>query len=68
MRLLPTSDFQTFLKWFDAIHVLCTQNAIHGHDEKFTPDVLRGRAQILGVIKAELEKAPDVAGKIQRVS
>ena len=45
-----------------------TQAAIMGYDENYSPDVLRGRAQGLAIIKAEMAKAPNVAGRIQKIS
>jgi hypothetical protein len=39
-----------------------------GHDENHSPDVLRGRAQGLSILKHEMEKAPGTAGRIQRIS
>ena len=56
------------MNWFDLALVTFTQGAVMGVDENFTPDVLRGRAQGLTILKSEMEKAPDVAGRIQKVS
>ena len=67
MRLAHNRDFQTFGSWLDAVHVAFTNHAIVG-DEKTSPDVLRGRAQAIGILKNELEKAPEVAGRIQKIS
>lgn len=61
-------DFKTFLTWFDQAHNIFINGAVMGYDEKFSPDVLRGRAQGLSILKAELEKAPDVAGRIHKIS
>ncbi len=39
-----------------------------GADANHTPDVLRGRAQGVSIIKNEMESAPNVAGRIQKIS
>lgn len=61
-------DFQTFLNWFDSAHSIFVNGAVMGHDENYSPDVLRGRAQALSILKNEMEKAPEVAGRIQKIS
>ena len=68
MRLAHNRDFQQFASWLDGIHQTYVQGAIMGFDENYSPDVLRGRAQGLSIVKNEMEKAPDVAGRIQKIS
>lgn len=69
VRLTQSSrDFKTFLDWFDQVHSAFIQGAVMGVDENYSPDVLRGRAQALSIIKAEIEKAPEVVGRIQKIS
>ena len=68
MRLSHSQDFQLFATWLDGIHNVYIQGAIMGHDENNNSDVLRGRAQGLSIVKNEMEKAPDVAGRIQKIS
>lgn len=69
VRLTQSSrDFKTFLDWFDQVHGAFIQGAVMGVDENYSPDVLRGRAQALSIIKAEIEKAPEVVGRIQKIS
>jgi len=68
MRLANNRDFQTFVNWLDAVHGVYVNGAIMGHDENNNSDVLRGRAQGLSILKHEMEKAPDVAGRIQKIS
>ena len=50
------------------MHSVFVQGAIMGHDENNNTDTLRGRAQGLSILKNEMEKAPDVAGRIQKIS
>lgn len=68
MRLANNRDFITFGNWLDEVHGIFINGAVMGFDEKFSPDVLRGRAQALSIIKSEMEKAPDVVGRIQKIS
>lgn len=68
MRLSNTKDFQTFGDWLDTVHAAFVDGAVMGVDEHYSPDVLRGRAQALSIVKNEIKKAPDVAGRIQKVS
>jgi len=68
VRLSANPDFEKFLEWFDKVHKLFSEGAIMGWDEHYTPDVLRGRAQGLSMFKKEMEKAPEVTNRIQRVS
>ena len=67
MRLAHTRDFQTFGEWLDTVHTKLIQGAIMGVDDT-DPAVLRGRAQGLSILKNEMEKASDVAGRIQQIS
>lgn len=39
-----------------------------GHDENYSPDVLRGRAQGLSILKNEMSKAGETVGRIQKIS
>ena len=56
------------MDWMDSVNSSFTQGAIMGYDDNYSPDVLRGRAQGLSIVKNEMEKAPDVAGRIQKIS
>lgn len=67
MRLAHTKDFQTFGNWLDLCHTTFIQGAIMGVEDQ-DPAVLRGRAQGLSILKNEMEKASDVAGRIQKIS
>lgn len=68
MRLAHNRDFQTFGNWLDEVHGVYVNGAVMGHDEHNNSDVLRGRAQGLSILKHEMEKAPEVAGRIQKIS
>lgn len=69
VRLMAIRDFEVFLNYLDTFEAGLITGAIHGvDDDKFSPDVLRGRAQGIGIFKHEILKAPDVAGRIQKVS
>jgi hypothetical protein len=68
MRLAHVQDFQVFAAWLDEVQQVYVNGAIMGHDENNNSDVLRGRAQGLSILKHEMEKAPDVAGRIQQIS
>ena len=68
MRLAHNKDFAVFAAWMDVVHSTFVQGAIMGFDDNYTPDVLRGRAQGLSILKNEMEKAPDVAGRIHKIS
>ena len=68
MRLAHTRDFQIFGKWLDEVSQVFVNGAIMGVDENNNSDVLRGRAQGLSIVKHEMEKAPEVAGRIQKIS
>ena len=68
MRLAHHKDFQVFAAWMDVVHSNFVNGAIMGFDENYSPDVLRGRAQGLSILKNEMEKAPEVAGRIQKIS
>lgn len=67
MRLSANNDFQDFLEWFDIQHDACVTAAVMGVDQNFNADVLRGRAQALTVLKNELQTAPEIATRIQKV-
>jgi hypothetical protein len=70
VELMHNPKFQVFCNWLDALNTGFTENAIAGisHDDSVTPDVLRGRAQAMQIIKQQMTKAPEVAQRIQRVS
>lgn len=68
MRLAHSKDFQVFANWMDEVHAIYVNGAVMGHDDKNSTDVLRGRAQGLSIMKHEMEKAPDVAGRIHKIS
>ena len=61
------TDFQQFAEWLEIVHITFTQGAIMGVDGQ-DPAVLRGRAQGISIVKMEMEKASDVAGRIQKIS
>ena len=67
VRLAANRDFKVFCDWFDQVHNVFVHGAVMGHDEHHSPDVLRGRAQGLSMLKHEMEKAPEVAGRIQKI-
>lgn len=68
MRLAHNKDFQVFSEWMEAVHQVYIQGAIMGHDENNNSDVLRGRAQGISILKHEMERAPETAGRIQKIS
>lgn len=68
VRLSHSKDFQLFAAWLDNAHGIFINGAVMGHDDNFSPDVLRGRAQGLSIIKSEMEKAPELVGRIQKIS
>ena len=70
VELMHNPKFEVFCAWLDALNTGFTENAITGvsNDTAVTPDVLRGRAQAMQIIKLQMAKAPEVAQRIQRVS
>ena len=62
-------EFKVFCDWLDALNTGFTENAIAGisNDVNNTPDVLRGRAQAMQIIKQQMHKAPQVASRITQV-
>lgn len=62
-------QFEVFCDWLDALNTGFTENAIAGisNDPSVTPDVLRGRAQAMQIIKQQMAKAPEVASRIKQV-
>lgn len=68
MRLANNRDFQKFADWLDIVDHTFVSGAVIGVDENYNADVLRGRAQATGIIKKEMAKASDVAGRIQKIS
>lgn len=67
IRLAHNKDFEIFINWLDEVHGVYVNGAVMGHDPQNNSDVLRGRAQGLSILKHEMEKAPDVAGRIQKI-
>ncbi len=63
-------QFEVFCAWLDALNTGFTENAIAGisNDDSVTPEVLRGRAQAMQIIKQQMAKAPEVASRIKQVS
>lgn len=70
VELMHIPSFLIFCDWLDALNTGFTENAIAGmsNDDSVTPDVLRGRAQAMQIIKQQMAKAPAVAQRIKRVS
>ena len=68
IRLMGNRDFKTVLDYLDTVEAGFVTGAIHGDGEHGSPDLLRGRAQGIGIFKHEVSKAPDVAGRIHKVS
>jgi hypothetical protein len=70
VELMHNPKFQVFCDWLDTLNTGFTENAIAGmsNDVSITPDVLRGRAQAMQIIKQQMAKAPEVSKRIQRVS
>lgn len=68
VRLTHNADFKKFLEYFDLVHSMYIQGAINGVDENYSSDVLRGRAQGISILKAEIEKAPELISRIQKIS
>lgn len=62
-------EFKVFCDWLDTLNTGFTENAIAGisNDVSVTPDVLRGRAQAMQIIKQQMTKAPHVANRIVQV-
>jgi hypothetical protein len=65
---MANKDFEKFLSWFDDTLTIFVNGAVMGHDENFSPEVLRGRAQGLSILKHEIQKAPELVGRIQKIS
>lgn len=63
-ELMHSPKFKQFMTWFDQVHAEMVSQAIHGVSKDYSADVLRGRAQALGLLKGELTKAPEVASRI----
>jgi hypothetical protein len=70
VELMNNPNFKLFCDWLDELNTGFTEHAIAGiaPDPVTTPDVLRGRAQAMQIIKQQMEKAPEVAQRIKRVS
>ncbi len=68
--LMRMPQFKVFCEWLDVLNIAFTDNSVMGvsNDAGVTPDVLRGRAQAMKIIKQEMAKAPQVASRIQQVS
>lgn len=67
VRLSANGDFQQFLEWLDVVQQAFVNGAVMGYDEKFGPDVLRGRAQGVSILKSEMQTASDVVTSLQKV-
>lgn len=67
--LMRMPQFEVYCAWLDELNTAFTENAIIGisNDVNVTPDVLRGRAQAMKILKQEMGKAADVASRIQKV-
>lgn len=70
VELMHHPKFEVFTAWLDELNTGFTTHAIAGVSDEAatTPDVLRGRAQAMEIIKTQMAKAPSVAQRIQRVS
>ena len=70
VELMHHPKFAVFCTWLDELNTGFTAHAIAGisDDPNINPDVLRGRAQAMQIIKQQMAKAPEVAQRIQRVS
>ena len=70
VELMHYPSFEVFCNWLDELNTGFTDHAIAGiaPDPVTTPDVLRGRAQAMQIIKQQMDSAPKVAQRIQRVS
>ncbi len=64
--LMRIPQFEVFCNWLDALNTAFTETAIAGVGDE-PPEVLRGRAQAMKIVKQEMAKAPDVATRIQQV-
>lgn len=69
VELSHNPKFGVFCDWLDRLNTGFTEHAIAGvsNDLSVTPDVLRGRAQAMQIIKQQMAKAPEVAKRIQSV-
>lgn len=69
VELTHNPKFQVFCDWLDQLNTGFTEHAIAGvsSDESVTPDVLRGRAQAMHIIKQQMARAPEIAKRIQSV-
>ena len=67
--LMRMPQFEVFCAWLDVLNTAFTDNSVMGvsNDPGVTPDVLRGRAQAMKIIKQEMAKAPQVASRIHQV-
>lgn len=68
--LMRIPQFEVYCTWLDSLNTAFTESAIAGmsNDGNVTPEVLRGRAQAMKIIKQEMGKAAKVASRIKRVS
>ncbi len=64
--LMRMPQFEVFCGWLDALNTAFTESAIAGIEGE-PPEVLRGRAQAMKIIKQEMAKAPSVATRIQQI-
>lgn len=69
VELMHNPKFEVFCNWLDKLNTVFTDNSVMGvsNDPSVTPDVLRGRAQAMKIIKQEMGKAPELAQRIQSV-
>ncbi len=65
--LMRIPQFETFVNWLDELNEGFTAHAIAGISDEAntTPDVLRGRAQAMQIIKQQMGKAPEIASRIK---
>ena len=69
VELMRIPQFKVYCDWLDELNTAFTENSIAGisNDPGVTPDVLRGRAQAMKIIKHEMGKAAKTSTRIQRV-
>ena len=65
--LMRIPQFETFVDWIDELDAGFTAHAIAGISDELntTPDVLRGRAQAIQIIKQQMGKAPEIVSRIK---
>ncbi len=68
--LMRMPQFEVYCAWLDSLNTAFTENSVMGisnEDPGVTPDVLRGRAQAMKIIKHEMGKAAKTSTRIQQV-